>query len=317
MRHAPGASAPVFLLAGVILTFAVPNGWAAADIEIDKYEERAIAHGIERALRSVKSDRALWVKELENAYPGRVTNAITEDDYATWFVLLAGKGEEWRKDSAANTQIAELFERVVQRLELGPVPSIKRDEFGRYARKALIPGNPPKDGAAPSDQNEDADKVFRVIDRDGDGSLGKEELTLHLRDDRIRADADGNGRISKDEYRLYFQRRVTVAVETTSAKATERGRNGLDVKSTSATAKGSAAMPDWFATLDTDMDGQIALHEWRKASRTIETFMEMDLDDDGLLTRDEYLRFLKKNETQRTRAANAPTMPMMGKQAMK
>lgn len=317
MRHAPGASAPVFLLAGVMLTFVALNGWTAADTEIDKYEERAIAHGIERALRSVKSDRALWVKELENAYPGRVTNATTEDDYAAWFVLLAGKGEEWRKDSAANAQMAELFERVIQRLELGPVPSIKRDEFARYARKALIPGNPPKDGAPPPDQNEDADKVFRVLDRDGDGNLGKEELTLHLRDDRIRADADGNGLISKDEYRLYFQRRVTVAVETTSVKATEKGRNGLDVKATSATAKASAAMPDWFTTLDTDMDGQIALHEWRKAGRSIETFMEMDLDDDGLLTREEYVRFAKKNEMERAKAANTLTLPMMGKQVMK
>jgi Ca2+-binding EF-hand superfamily protein len=317
MRHAPRALTPVFPLAGLMVAFAAHNGWTAADSEVDKYEERAIAHGIERAMRSVKSDRALWVKELETAYPGRVTNALTEDDYASWFALLAAKGEEWRKDSAANAQIAELFERIVQRLELGPVPSIKRDEFARYARKALIPGNPPKDGTPPADQYEDADKVFRVLDRDGDGSLDKEELTLHLRDDRIRADADGNGRISKDEYRLYFQRRVTLAVETASAKGNEKGQRGLDPKTSSTTAKVGVAMPDWFTTLDADMDGQIALHEWRKAGRSIETYMEMDLDEDGLLTRDEYLRFVKKNELERVKAASTPTTPMMGKQAMK
>ena len=51
-------------------------------------------------------------------------------------------------------------------------------------------------------------------------------------------------------------------------------------------------LPQWFVDLDTDRDGQIALHEWRKAGLPIEEFMAMDLNGDGLLPPDEYLRFL-------------------------
>ena len=76
-------------------------------------------------------------------------------------------------------------------------------------------------------------------------------------------------------------------------------------------------MPDWFTALDLDTDGQIALHEWRKASRTIESFMEMDLDHDGLLTRDEYLRFVRMTETNKTRTENSPGQPVMGRQVKK
>jgi len=307
MHHSVGAAPRVFSVAALFLVLILPASHAAEG-ELDQFEERAIARSTERAMRPGKADRAVWLKELEVTYPNRVTTATTEEEYASWFVLVAGKSDEWRKDSAPNPQIADLFERVVQRLELGPVPSIKRDEFARYARRVLIPANPPKDGTPAPEQFEDADKVFRVLDRDGDGVLCKEELTLRLRDEQARADADGNGRIDKDEYRLYFQRRVTVAVETASAK-NEKGSRAADPKAPA--AKSSVAMPDWFTTLDTDMDGQIALHEWRKAGRSIETFMEMDLDSDGLLTREEYLRFIRKNEPEWVKAGMSP----MGKLA--
>ena len=59
-------------------------------------------------------------------------------------------------------------------------------------------------------------------------------------------------------------------------------------------AKPDVALPSWFAALDADADGQVALSEWRKARKPIEAFQEMDLDGDGLLTRDEYQRYLKK-----------------------
>lgn len=270
----------------------------AADAEQDQYEERVVARCTERELRVVKSDRALWVKELESAFPDRVGNPMTEEDYGAWFVLLAGKGEEWRRDSAPNARITELFDKVIQRLELGPVPSIRREEFARYARKALIPGNPPANGNM-TDPNEDADKVFRVLDRDGDGVLQREEFTSKLRDDRVRADADANGRIDKTEYREFFRRRVTVAVETAGAKAGDANGRGADAKAAGKPGKG-VTLPDWFTTLDADKDMQIALHEWRKGGKSIAVYMEMDLDGDGLLTREEYLRFVQMTEKKTT-----------------
>ena len=52
-------------------------------------------------------------------------------------------------------------------------------------------------------------------------------------------------------------------------------------------------IPDWFEKLDTDHDGMVGLYEWRRAGRKTETFVEMDLNGDGYLTADEWLRFSK------------------------
>jgi hypothetical protein len=53
-------------------------------------------------------------------------------------------------------------------------------------------------------------------------------------------------------------------------------------------------LPDWFDSNDTDKDGQVSLYEWRKAGREMKDFLEMDLNSDGLVTADEYLRFARQ-----------------------
>ena len=272
-----------------LLACCAPDCCAAEDQE--QFEEKTVARCAERVLKTAKNDRTLWIKELEAAFPGKVMHAGTEEEYATWFALLAGKNNEWRRDADV-TGLAELFDKVVQRLELGPVPSITRDEFTRYAKK--LTKDHPAPGGNAGDPAEDADKVFRVLDRDGNGELASEELTVGLKDEKQHADADGNGRITKDEYRGYFQRKVTFKVDQLSA-ATKTNENpqarGPDGK-----PKPGAGVPEWFATLDTDKDGQIALFEWRKDGRPIALFSEMDLNGDGLLTRDEYLRYVRMTE---------------------
>jgi len=49
-------------------------------------------------------------------------------------------------------------------------------------------------------------------------------------------------------------------------------------------------LPDWFATLDSDKDGQIGLYEWRRGNRPTAEFLALDLNNDGLLTAEEYLQ---------------------------
>lgn len=309
MRHAAAACLSPLLCCIVLFH---PSNLRAAEgpgNDPDQYEEKTVGRSAERAAKATKSDRVLWVKELENAFPNRVGNPTKEEEYVAWFALITGKGEEWRRDSTANTPFADLFEKVVQRLELGPVPSIRRDEFLKYARRTLVPGQ-----AASAEVNEEADKVFRVLDRDGDGVLSGTELTTKLQADRLRADVDGNGRIDKDEYRAYFQYRIAAGVEAFNAKNAEQNARGADGKPTARTPKD--ALPNWFAEIDADKDGQIALYEWRKAGRAINLFLEMDLDGDGLLTKEEYLRFLqvKAKQEANDRLVEKPTME---KQAMK
>jgi Ca2+-binding EF-hand superfamily protein len=266
---------------------------AAAGVEQDQYEEKVVARGVERAVRVAKSDRGMWVKELDEAFPDKVGNPLKEEEYAAWFKLLAGEAAEWRRDGSPSTALAGLFDRIVQRLELGPVPSVKRDEFLRYAKKALVPGNPQ---SGDGEQNEDVDKVFRVLDRDGDGKLEPEEMTTKLREEKPRADTDGNGRIDKDEYRTYFRQRVVLNTDAAIKAMDQLQKLSADGKTPAKPGVGTGGLPSWFTDLDTDKDAQIALSEWRKSGREIAAFMEMDLDDDGLLTKDEYARFAKMKE---------------------
>jgi len=52
-------------------------------------------------------------------------------------------------------------------------------------------------------------------------------------------------------------------------------------------------LPGWFTSLDEDKDGQIGLHEWRKDGRATAEFVAMDLNGDGFVTAEEYLRYRK------------------------
>jgi Ca2+-binding EF-hand superfamily protein len=260
------------------------------EAEIDQYEEKCIARSAERLARVTKSDRVQWVKDLEVAFPGKVANPTKEEEYDAWFDLLADKNDEWKRADAPNPAIAELFDRVLQRLELGPVPSIKREEFRKFARRVLM-----RDHEHTPDLVEDADKVFRVLDRNGDGNLERDELTIFLRDEKLKVDADGNGRISKDEYRDYFRRKANAKAETLSVNKNGEVTNRPPENKTAAKA-GKNGLPDWFTTLDLDKDGQISLFEWREDKRPVEVFEAMDLDRDGLITRDEYLRFVRLKE---------------------
>lgn len=53
-------------------------------------------------------------------------------------------------------------------------------------------------------------------------------------------------------------------------------------------------LPSWFEDYDTDKDGQVGLYEWRKASKAMAEFTAMDLNGDGFVTADEYLRFSRQ-----------------------
>ncbi len=64
-----------------------------------------------------------------------------------------------------------------------------------------------------------------------------------------------------------------------------------------------SGLPTWFEEYDLDKDGQIALWEWRKAGESIADFKLYDLNDDGVITADEYLRWEKQKADQQKIAA--------------
>jgi Ca2+-binding EF-hand superfamily protein len=264
--------------------------------EQDRAEEQATnrcaQRKAERSLRAERGERANTLRDLEAAFPGKVTRTEpgkNEDEGAAWFTLVAGNSDEWKKTDAVAAGLGPMFERWVQRLELGPVPSIKHDEFLKFAK--LIIRNAAQAQGEEVNTNDDADKMFRVLDLNSDGELTGSELSSALRDDKAQADTNGDGRISKEEYREYFRRRVDKKAETltTALKTNEDTIRNLNTDK-------RTGLPDWFTKLDTDKDGQISLAQWRKAGKDIALFEEMDLNGDGLLTRDEYLRWAKLKE---------------------
>jgi hypothetical protein len=258
--------------------------------EMDQHEEKAVQKALERAKKEGDTDRGRWLQEMAKAFPDRAGPARTEADFDQWFTLLAAGGREWRRADAPTRGLAEMFDRLTQALDLGPVPSVRRGEFRQYARQALLPKGR---AGKPDDPFADADRTFRVLDRDGSGVLEPEEWTEQLKAARD-ADRDGNGRISRDEYRAYFQARVTTALEL--VRAAEAARTAAAAGAPLPPVrpgKRPSALPKWFEQLDTDGDGQIGLYEWRMAGLPTDRFKEMDLDGDGLLTVAEYLRYVK------------------------
>ena len=90
-------------------------------------------------MRTATGERARWMKALEAAFPGKVGNPVRTEDFAQWFALVADNGDVWHR-SSAGPELAKLFDRATERLRLGPVPSLRRDEFLQYARRELARG---------------------------------------------------------------------------------------------------------------------------------------------------------------------------------
>jgi hypothetical protein len=90
-----------------------------------------------------------------------------------------------------------------------------------------------------------------------------------------------------------------------NGKAGERVRSGLS-RSTATVGGGGRRpaahrgsrlpkeLPGWFAELDTDGDGQIGLYEWKTSGRSLAEFRRIDRNDDGFLTVEEVLRYVRQ-----------------------
>jgi Ca2+-binding EF-hand superfamily protein len=145
---------------------------------------------------------------------------------------------------------------------------------------------------------------FKSRDPDKNGFLQKHEVPLLL--------LKHLGKYSSGGDRVYFQdylkfcrdrdfppppmRRAEPAQATeTSPPIHNIDNTDLDNRPTvNRAGKFPKGLPEWFKTLDTDGDGQISLFEWRKGGKKISDFKTYDLNDDGLITAEEVLRFMKK-----------------------
>jgi hypothetical protein len=245
-----------------------------------------------------KTERDTWVKELGEAFPGKVGPGRTPEEVGQWFDLLASGRGTWDRDAAPKSA-AKLHDRVSVRLYGRPGQPVRRDDFLAYARGYLDPAASPPWKSPELSAAKDADKLFAALDADGDGALVRAEWSDGLRAAGPAADRNRNGVIDRDEYRTYLTGRVAVAAEfpaTTTASLTPApGRNPPPRPAAAPPEK----LPAWFAQLDADRDGQVGLYEWRKAGRPSAEFVAMDLNGDGLLPPDEYRRYARQSATAR------------------
>src|SRR5262249_41067867 len=149
-----------------------------------------------------------------------------------------------------------------------------------------------------------AREQFDAIDTNKDGKLSREELQTAQRN-RVRGsrvvdsfdqyDKNKDGSIDFEEYKQYVKDRAN------------RNRGGGDSNNPAAAARPEEGkrplvyrigklpkdLPPWFTQLDTDLDGQVGLYEWKKAGKEVAEFLAMDINGDGFVTVEELLRWQK------------------------
>ena len=252
--------------------------------------------------------------------PGGGGRRMGGDPMQFFDMLAKGKDVIRRDDLDPNFQ--RMFDRMAGGLGITN-GQISRDQFktasenfrnGRSGGGA--PGSPGdtqgKTGGGPGEMSPEqierrAEDSFRKLDKDGDGQIKFDEMHDKLKAVWKNYDANSDGMISLDEYRSYYKDRIQIVTQETAQARSETGQpDALPPAPDSAPAQEDdkrptvyrhnnlpKELPPWFGELDIDKDGQVGLHEWVRAGRSIEEFNAMDRNDDGLLTVEEVLTYAR------------------------
>jgi hypothetical protein len=174
-------------------------------------------------------------------------------------------------------------------------------------------GGPPGRGAeTPEQMDRRAEDAFRNRDKNGDGQLDFNEMNDTLRTVWEKYDHNNDGMINLEEYKAYYRDRMEIRKQEQAQSQNEKGQpaseDGLPPAPEAVmvqeeekrptvyrAGKFPKELPQWFAELDLDKDGQVGLYEWVRAGRSVDEFRAMDRNDDGLLTVDEVLCYVRVN----------------------
>jgi len=147
----------------------------------------------------------------------------------------------------------------------------------------------------------DPENLFQRIDRNRDGKITKDETQMLLPYfDQIDTNKDGG--IDLAELKVFSA--------TMAAASPGSGSGGWSGPSSSGSG-GDPRIEDPeterpvvyrfgklpkdfpYASIDKDEDGQVSLYEWRNSGKSVEEFLDRDLNGDGFLTAEEWLRGTK------------------------
>lgn len=249
---------------------------------------------IEKAYKKPQTERDRVIKELTRLAPEQAMRP----DYESWFERVARGQAVWDRRSIDRMDLAEIFDRMAERMQEDS-GRISRAQFIHYARRHWQEDNSPLwKEPKQIDLGYEAEKLYRKLDRDSDGQLSDAEIPKALRADLKRWDRDRDGAIDFQEYLSYFPiRLVRLEREWQQPATLLENRNGSDERPrVFRPGKLPEELPDWFAVLDMDGDGQVALYEWRRASWSIAEFSQLDRNDDGFLIPEEILQIVRAVE---------------------
>jgi EF hand len=283
MRHHPPRLAGILLLMLPLLTSAARG--QNRNEKAPPSEDDMVARAARRVSR-VSTERDRLIRSLDRAAPR--TDAFGPSpnrEFDDWFDRLSGGRSTWDRDTITRRPLTDIFDRMAERLNVTN-GRLTRAQFHQYGRKYLAEGSSPPWDSADEQAQSAADRTFEQLDRDHDGVLSGDELSPALRAGRGKWDADRDGGVSKSEYRAYFASRIRQWQNDQNSGA---GRDSADRARPMVYRAGRLPpdLPDWFARLDADGDGQVALYEWRESGWAIEEFRQLDRNDDGFLTADE------------------------------
>eukprot|EP00930_Biecheleria_cincta_P022335 TRINITY_DN16310_c0_g8_i1.p1 TRINITY_DN16310_c0_g8~~TRINITY_DN16310_c0_g8_i1.p1 ORF type:complete len:1606 (+),score=285.74 TRINITY_DN16310_c0_g8_i1:302-4819(+) len=208
-----------------------------------------------------------------------------------------------KRATAQDLALLELVSRIFEEADEDFTGSISRQEFRRHCSKPRVKEDLLKFGVCISD----VDMLFKTLDRDGQGELTFDEVSdgftkisnlmknneravSYLRKAFAQADQDGTATLDKAEFRALF------AEPSTKKKMESIGLNGADVG-------------DLFSLIDEDKSGQVTVDEVisgylrmrdpntageRGVVLLSQIFRKADVDKNGSLSREEYLRAFNK-----------------------
>jgi hypothetical protein len=313
MKHVVAAFWCVIVVSPCAL-FAQPKPPKDPEVEKQKEEDERVERTAERANSPGASEREVVFKMVSKLAPADPNAEAGLGEVDVIFNRLTGGQSEWSYEIARNTNGGgrDLFERVAGRVGVPESGRITRQQFRDYAASFLRDGNSPPWRSPTHDE----DTAFRALDRNKDGAIDAAESSAMLRASMARIDRNRDGFVDRNEFATYFGMRVETEIQKRDAaqfaKEAKQAEAALKAaqspKAVVATPKiGKAAekpeavrfghlpkgLPDWFATLDEDHDGQVGLYEWRHSGWPTSAFEPIDSNDDGLLTCDEWLHFAK------------------------
>lgn len=148
--------------------------------------------------------------------------------------------------------------------------------------------------------------LMKQYDKNGDGVLERDEWKA-ISGSPERSDANGDGRITADElYERVSSRNLGDRGRSTRRRGESRDRDGSRQRETRVSTNKSSSdedsrpsyrlttpherlpdgLPGWFKQKDTDLDGQVAMHEYSRSwdASTVRKFVDLDKNGDGLIT---------------------------------